>query len=163
MGEYAVYEKLFEDVNLPIKATEFSAGADVYAYIRSRELTVYQPQGGTRQVIGDFVLGAGERAAVPLGFKAQVPEGWEAQVRTRSGLALKQGVVVANSPGTIDADYPGEWMVILLNTSLTPVFIRHNDRIAQVVLARLAPWLGWVEGTVGQVTKRTGGFGSTGA
>lgn len=157
-----VYEKLFEDAQLPVPATELAAGADVYAYLLNRETEVFQPYGGTRIAVGGFVLGSGERAAVPLGFKAQVPAGWEAQVRTRSGLALKQGIVVANSPGTIDADYPGEWKVILLNTSTTPVYINHNDRIAQVVLAQLAPVIQWEAGTVGQVSNRTGGFGSTG-
>lgn len=168
-----VFEALFPDVQLPTYATSLSAGMDAYAYLTGRELTVYHPQGMPDeretqeasirlQLEGDsLLLWPGWRVAIPLGFKAQLPAGWEMQVRSRSGLTLKQGLVVANAPGTIDADYPGEWAVILQNTGRAKVHIAHGDRIAQLVLAPVHR-LPWTVGTVGQTTDRAGGFGSTG-
>lgn len=166
-----IYDTLFPDVTLPRYATAMSAGMDAHAYLRERQLTVYRdaspdfPQGGSINiVVGEpyaLTLWPGWRVAIPLGFKAQLPVGWEMQVRSRSGLTLKHGLVVANAPGTIDADYPGEWAVILQNTGRTAVSISHGDRIAQLVLAQVHQ-LDWVPGIVGQTTDRTGGFGSTG-
>ena len=80
-------------------------------------------------------LESGDRALVPTGLAFELPEGYEAQVRPRSGLALKQGVTVLNSPGTIDADYRGEVMVILINLGADPFLIRRGDRIAQLVVS----------------------------
>lgn len=157
-----VWDPLYEDVALPTPGTQQSAGLDVVAYLEGREVVVYSktnvsiPQNGP-----EIRLWGGFRAAIPLGFKARLPEGYEMQVRTRSGLALKQGLMVLNSPGTIDSDYPGEWMVILHNTSSETVVIRHGDRVAQLVLAPVHR-LPWVTGDVAQVTDRVGGFGSTG-
>jgi dUTP pyrophosphatase len=108
-----------------------------------------------------IMLWPGWRVAVPLGFKAQLPQGWEMQVRSRSGLALKQGLVVANAPGTIDADYPGEWAVILQNTGRGRVTLSHGDRVAQLV-PQPVHQASWQHGTVVPITDRTGGFGSTG-
>jgi dUTP pyrophosphatase len=163
--EQVVVEPLYPDTKLPNRATARSAGLDVCAYLLGRVVTVYGSTGDARAVEtveGALELPPGSRAAIPLGFKARLPEDWEAQVRTRSGLALKSGLVVANSPGTIDADYPDEWMVILHNTTALPVTVRHGDRIAQVVLSILSPPLPWTPGQVSQTTDRSGGFGSTG-
>ncbi len=132
---------------LPAYATAAAAGLDLVAAI------------GADQAI---TLGFGERALVPTGLVLQFPQGYEAQVRPRSGLALKHGVTVLNSPGTIDADYRGEIRVILINLGQEPVTFRRGDRIAQLVLAPVMR-AGLVEVTALDPTKRgADGFGSTG-
>lgn len=108
-----------------------------------------------------LVLQSGERAVIPLGFRATLPRGCEAQVRARSGTVLKLGLVVANGPGTIDADYTGEWGVLVLNASSAPISVAHGERVAQVVFARFEV-LDFAPGIVVQTTERAGGFGSTG-
>jgi dUTP pyrophosphatase len=104
-------------------------------------------------------LSSGETALVPLGFKAQLPPGFEAQIRMRSSWAFKFGLTLPNAPGTIDADYPDEWMVMM--RADRDAVIKHGDRIAQAVIARFAA-ADWIEGSVGQTSDRAGGFGSTG-
>lgn len=103
-----------------------------------------------------------ERTLVPTGLFIEIPAGYEAQVRPRSGLALKKGVTVLNSPGTIDADYRGEIRVILVNLSNEPFIIEDGERIAQMVIAahEQAEWIS-VE-TLGETERGDGGFGSTG-
>jgi len=166
---WIVFEPLFDGVVPPAPSTAEAAGLDAVAYLANRTLNVYS---GTKWLaFGELdgfplddqglTLWEGWRAAIPLGFKARLPEGYEMQVRSRSGLALKQGLIVLNAPGTIDSDYPGEWAVILANTSKDPVTIKHGDRIAQLVLAPVYR-LEWKEGQVAPVGDRTGGFGSTG-
>jgi dUTP pyrophosphatase len=115
-----------------------------------------------RDVAGDgvLVIEPGEVALVPLGFRARLPSGFEAQLRLRSSIAFKRGVVMPNAPGTIDADYPDEWLVMLKNVSAADVFIGHGERIAQVVLARFEVFE-WHRGEL-RATTRVGGFGSTG-
>ena len=107
-------------------------------------------------------LAPGGRALVPTGFGLELPPGCEAQIRPRSGLALKHGVTVLNSPGTVDADYRGEVMVLLVNLGAEPFRVARGDRIAQLVVARVAH----VEVEAAEdlaVTRRgQGGFGSTG-
>ena len=99
---------------------------------------------------------------VPTGFAIAVPEGYEAQVRSRSGMALKHGVFVLNSPGTIDSDYRGEVGVILANLGREPFTIARGDRVAQLVVARVSS-VSWVEGEALVSTGRdSGGFGHTG-
>ncbi len=99
---------------------------------------------------------------VPTGFAIAVPEGYEAQVRSRSGMALKHGVFVLNSPGTIDSDYRGEVGVILANMGGEPFTIVRGDRVAQLIVARVAS-VSWVEGEALVSTGRdSGGFGHTG-
>ena len=100
-------------------------------------------------------------ALVPLGFRARLPDGYEAQVRLRSSIALRRGLVLPNAPGTIDADYPDEWLVMVRNVSRARATIAHGERIAQIVLNRYAV-LPWVPGPVARSTDRHGGFGSTG-
>lgn len=158
-----VYEPLYEDAFLPTRATEQSVGLDAYAYLNDREVLYYDEQGIKRHKVtrGLVYLNRGERMVIPLGFKAQLPEGYEAQVRARSSWALKRGLLVPNSPGTIDADYPDEWGVLLFNAGRVSHKIEHGDRIAQIVISSYAA-PEWVEGTVGITTDRTGGIGSTG-
>ena len=103
-----------------------------------------------------------ERALVKTGLFLEIPVGYECQVRPRSGLALKKGITVLNTPGTIDADYRGEVGVILINMSQEPVVIESGERIAQLVFARVEQ-ANWEETTELSSTHRgTGGFGSTG-
>ena len=104
----------------------------------------------------------GQRLLVPTGLYIALPEGYEAQIRPRSGLAIKHGITVLNSPGTIDADYRGEINIILVNLSEKPFTIEDGERIAQMVVAR-HDRAEWVETTVLDETQRgSGGFGHTG-
>lgn len=109
-----------------------------------------------------ITLGSLERAVVPTGLYVGLPPGYEAQVRPRSGLAAKHGISLVNAPGTIDADYRGEWGIIMVNLSQEPYTIQDGDRIAQVVIARCEQ-VGWDEVDELDVTERhVGGFGHTG-
>jgi dUTP pyrophosphatase len=113
-------------------------------------------------VIEPIELAPGGRTLVPTGFALELPEGYEAQVRPRSGLALKRGVTLLNTPGTIDADYRGEVMVLLINHDSETFTIRRNDRIAQLVIAPVSHVeIVGVE-TLGATERGPGGFGSTG-
>lgn len=130
---------------LPTYATEQSAGVDLRANID--EPITMQPL---------------ERKLIPTGLFISLPKGYEAQVRPRSGLAIKKGVTVLNSPGTIDADYRGEICVILINLSKEPFVIEDGERIAQMVIARHEQ-AEWEEVQVLDETERgAGGFGHTG-
>ena len=130
---------------LPAYATVGSAGLDLRAHLE--EPKVLQP---------------GERVLVPTGLSLALPEGFEAQVRPRSGLALKHGITVLNSPGTVDADYRGDVGVILINLGGEPFVIEPGDRIAQLVLAAYAQ-VQWTPVEVLPETDRgAGGFGHTG-
>lgn len=130
---------------LPAYATPLSAGMDLRANL-SESLTLAPMQ----------------RCLVPTGLYIALPPGFEAQVRPRSGLALKKGVTVLNSPGTIDADYRGEICIILINLSDEPFVIEDGERIAQMVVARHEQ-AAWEEVEVLDETRRgTGGFGHTG-
>lgn len=130
---------------LPAYATVGSAGLDLRAHLE--EPKVLQP---------------GERVLVPTGLSLALPEGFEAQVRPRSGLALKHGITVLNSPGTVDADYRGDVGVILINLGTEPFPIAPGDRIAQLVLAAYAQ-VQWTPVEVLPETDRgAGGFGHTG-
>jgi dUTP pyrophosphatase len=108
-----------------------------------------------------IVLGHKERQLIPTGLHIQLPEGYEAQVRPRSGLALKHGITVCNTPGTVDADYTGEIGVILINLSNEKFVINPGDRIAQIVISKYER-IEWKEVRELDETERKGGFGSTG-
>lgn len=130
---------------LPAYATMGAAGVDLAAAIR--EPISIPPLG---------------RSLVPTGLEVALPSGFELQIRPRSGLALRHGIMLANSPGTIDADYRGELKVILLNTGSTPFTVTRGMRIAQAVLAPVTRIL-WQEVLELPETARShGGFGSTG-
>jgi len=108
------------------------------------------------------ILGAGERRLIPTGLSIALPDGMEAQVRPRSGLAIRRGIGLINSPGTIDSDYRGEIRVPLINHDQGPQEIEHGERIAQLVLARVVR-IEWRESDELPASERgTGGFGSTG-
>ncbi len=129
----------------PAYATEQSAGVDLKANIQE-----------------PVELGSLERKLIPTGLYIALPKGYEAQVRPRSGLALKHGISVLNTPGTIDADYRGEIGVILVNLSKEPFVINPGERIAQMVIAKHET-VEWEEVESLDVTARgAGGFGSTG-
>jgi dUTP pyrophosphatase len=163
-----IVERLHVDVDLPSRATEGAAGYDLRAYLTGRTIrcsdgvTQWQSQPEIRDGVAVLVLPEGAMALVPLGFKARLPQGFEAQIRPRSGAAFKKGLHVANTPGTVDCDYPDEWMVPVRNGARGPLEISHGERIAQMVLARYEV-LSLVDGEVGTTTSRTGGFGSTGS
>ena len=133
------------DLPLPAYQTAHAAGMDLLAAVDV-----------------PIQLAPSARALIPTGLQIALPAGFEAQVRPRSGLALKQGVTVLNSPGTIDADYRGEIAVLLINLGTEPVEITRGMRIAQMVIAPVIQ-AQWQEVTELPVSQRgTGGFGSTG-
>lgn len=157
------YETLYPDVPTPVRATRESAGYDVCAYLMGRTVRLSDGLKVRERASDDahrLHVEPGEIALVPLGFKARLPDGYEAQVRIRSSIAFKRGLIIPNGPGTIDADYPDEWMVMLKNDSPRGVVIEHGERIAQIVLAKYAV-LEWSPGSVSVSTNRTGGIGST--
>ena len=108
------------------------------------------------------LLAPGARALIPTGFAIELPPGFEAQLRPRSGLALKSGVTLLNSPGTIDADYRGEVKVLLVNLGSEPFTVRRGERIAQLVVARVEHVRVEAVTELGGTTRGQGGFGSTG-
>lgn len=162
-----VFQPLSPDVQLPKRATAESAGYDLSAYLSGgavrvaiggrEEMREVAPTGGG----GSITLAPGERALVPLGFKARIPPGYHGEVRPRSGAAFRKGIEIPNSPGTIDSDYNGEWMVPVKNGDSKPITIEHGERIAQVVFVPHVS-VGFEHGEVGRTTERDGGFGSTG-
>jgi dUTP pyrophosphatase len=130
---------------LPEYATEASAGMDLRANIDN-----------------DIILGPLERTIVPTGLFIEIPVGYEAQIRPRSGLAIKKGITVLNSPGTIDADYRGEICVILINLSKDIFIIKDGERICQMIIAKheKAEWID-VDSLI-ETNRGAGGFGHTG-
>jgi dUTP pyrophosphatase len=164
---HALIERLHDDVVLPERATPGSAGCDLRAYLKGRSVRcsdgVQQRERTATEDAGEWglMLDAGEMALVPLGFRTRLPLGIEAQVRPRSGQAFKHALTIPNAPGTVDADYAEEWMVIVRNDAPAARRITHGERIAQVVFARHAA-LELREGMVQRSTERAGGFGSTG-
>jgi len=160
-----VFHALSDDVTVPSRETEGSAGYDIRAYLRGRSVRMRRGASGATDevpiVAGRLQLEPGDTALVPTGFKARVPRGYEAQVRIRSSMAFKRGLMLPNAPGTIDADYPNEWLIMVRNDSRQAVSLEHGERIAQVILSRFAV-LDWQPGDVGISTDRQGGFGSTG-
>ena len=132
------------DLPLPAYATERSAGADLLA----ADTATLEP---------------GERRLIPTGLRIALPEGCEAQIRPRSGLALRHGVTVLNSPGTIDADYRGEIGVLLINHGAERFTVERGMRIAQLVVARVERIAFAVADALPPSGRGAGGFGSTGA
>jgi len=133
------------DLPLPSYATAAAAGCDLMAAIADA-----------------VILKPGMRALIPTGLKIALPVGYEAQIRPRSGLALKQGVTVLNSPGTIDADYRGEIGVLLVNLGQDDVTIERGMRIAQMVIARHETAQFIAVAALDTTERGAGGFGSTG-
>ena len=161
------FERLHDDVVIPSRATAGSAGYDLRAYLLGRTVKcsdgLSQREKPTVSESDEWsvTLEPGEMALIPLGFRTRLPDGVEAQIRPRSGQAFKNALTVPNAPGTVDADYAEEWMVIVRNDAPAARRIVHGERIAQVVFARYLP-LTFSEGGVTRTTERAGGFGSTG-
>ncbi|MDF3078873.1 MAG: deoxyuridine 5-triphosphate nucleotidohydrolase [Sphingobacteriaceae bacterium] len=130
---------------LPAYETEASAGMDLRA-----------------NLIEDVVLKPMQRLLIPTGLFIELPTGFEAQIRPRSGLALKHGITILNSPGTIDADYRGEIKILLINFSYTDFVVKNGDRIAQMIVAshEKVSWSQTEELT--ETARGTGGYGHTG-
>ena len=131
--------------SLPSYETSASAGLDIRAFIKEK-----------------CTLNSGERKLIKTGLFLEIPEGYEAQVRPRSGLALKNGITVLNSPGTIDSDYRGEIGVILINHSSEIFEINSGDRIAQLVFAKVEQAVWNETESINETERGEGGFGSTG-
>jgi dUTP pyrophosphatase len=134
-----------KDLPLPAYATELSAGMDLIAAIQD-----------------EVILAKGEIKLIPTGIKIALPKGYEAQVRPRSGLALKNGVTVLNTPGTIDADYRGEIGVILINLGAVEFKVTRGMRIAQMIIAKYTQVDFELTDNLSTTTRGEGGFGSTG-
>ncbi|MCF0200140.1 MAG: dUTP diphosphatase [Bacteroidales bacterium] len=134
------------DNALPAYETIHSAGMDLRANL---------PE-------GPITLAPLQRALVPTGLYMEIPEGYEGQVRPRSGLALKKGITVLNSPGTIDADYRGQICVILINLSDEPFVVNHGERIAQMVFAKCEQAEMVEVESLTETERGAGGFGHTG-
>ena len=130
---------------LPAYATEGSSGMDIRAFIP--EPIVLQPL---------------QRSLIPTGLFIELPAGYEAQIRSRSGLAIKQGIVCLNSPGTVDADYRGEIKIILINLSNENITINNGDRIAQMVIQKVEKVLLQEVKIINDTQRGEGGFGHTG-
>jgi dUTP pyrophosphatase len=130
---------------LPSYSTIFSAGMDLHAHLEA-----------------PVSLAAGARILVPTGLYISVPQGYEAQVRPRSGLALKKGITVLNTPGTIDADYRGEIGVIVINHSMEDYVITDGDRIAQMIISKHETVEWELCDTLDETQRGAGGFGHTG-
>ena len=134
------------DNQLPVYETINSAGMDLRAYLPEGAITLKPMQ----------------RMLIPTGLFMEIPEGYEGQVRPRSGLAIKSGITVLNTPGTIDADYRGEVKIILINLSDTDFVINSGDRVAQIVFAKCEQMEVVNVDTLSDTERGEGGFGHTG-
>lgn len=138
-------ERISEDAQLPYYATDGSSGMDLIS-------------------CNDYTLNVNSRILVQTGIKCEIPHGMEAQIRPRSGLALKHGITVLNTPGTIDHDYSGEICVLLFNTSDSPFQIKKGDRVAQMVISPVVRLkINEVDSLTRETKRGEGGFGSTGS
>ena len=162
-----VFEPLYPDVMPPTRATGGSAGFDLRAYLADRQVrcsdgtALWEEISERRNGTWSVELPPGAMALIPLGFRAKLPDGFEAQVRPRSGASFRKGLQIPNAPGTVDEDYPDEWLVPVRNATAAPMRIEHGERIAQAVFQRYEV-VSWQSGSVEQSTGRAGGFGSTG-
>ena len=136
---------LVPDLQLPRYETAGSSGMDVEAFLDS-----------------SLSLDSGEMSLIPTGFAVQLPEGYELQVRPRSGLAVKHGITLINSPGTIDSDYRGEIKIGLINLGKKEYTVQRGDRIAQLVLAPVSRAKIMIVDELEKTERNTGGFGHTG-
>jgi len=137
--------KVDSRVQIPQYSSEGSAGMDLRAFIEN-----------------DISIPPLGRSKIPTGLRIEIPSGFEGQVRPRSGLAVKNGVTVLNSPGTIDSDYRGELEIILINLGENTFTVKNNDRIAQLVIAPVVNASLIETDNLSQTDRGSGGFGSTG-
>jgi dUTP pyrophosphatase len=138
-------KKLHPDAIVPAYMTEHAAGMDLCTVIEE-----------------PLALAPGERTLLPTGLAMEIPPGYEGQVRPRSGLALKKGIALVNSPGTIDADYRGEIGIIVINHGNRPVEIMPGDRVAQLIVAPVTRAALVVVEDLNDTARNSGGFGHTG-
>lgn len=134
-----------QDLPLPAYQTELAAGLDL-----------------TAAVTTPVILAPGARKLIPTGLAFEIPPGFEAQIRPRSGLAIRHGITLLNSPGTIDADYRGEVQIIMINLGQEPFEIKRGDRIAQMIIAPVTRAQLLLTQDLGETKRAAGGFGSTG-
>lgn len=137
-------------LGLPAYASAGAAGADVRANLPPADRAA------------GVTLCPLQRAVIPVGFRLEIPDGFEVQIRPRSGLALRHGVTLSNSPGTIDSDYRGPLGVLLVNLGSAPYTVVHGERIAQMIVAPVVRARFEVAGALPPSARGTGGFGSTG-
>ncbi|MDX9800618.1 MAG: dUTP diphosphatase [Spirochaetia bacterium] len=130
---------------IPLYATEGSAGADLFAAVENDEM-----------------ISPGERKLIPSGVRVEIPHGYEAQIRPRSGLAVKHGITLVNTPGTIDSDYRGEIKIIMINLGSEDFIVKRGDRIAQMIIAPVVKANFSNELSLTPTERGDGGFGSTG-
>ena len=150
-----VLKLLWEDwadrsLGLPAYETPGSAGADIRANLMPEDRE------------SGFTLDPMHRAVVPTGLRVEIPQGFEMQIRPRSGLALKHGITLPNTPGTIDSDYRGPLGVALINLGAEPYTIRHGDRIAQMIVSPVIQVQFQEVEALSDTARGVGGFGSTG-
>lgn len=136
-----------QSLGLPSYETAGAAGADIRANLSDH---------------GQITLAVGARVLVPTGLRLEIPQGYEVQLRPRSGLALKHGITLPNSPGTIDADYRGPLGVIVMNAGSEAFTLKHGERIAQLVVAPVVQARFELVETLSGTARGAGGFGSTG-
>ncbi len=137
-------------LGLPAYETPGAAGADIRANLRPEDRET------------GFILDQMHRAILPTGLRVEIPQGFEVQIRPRSGLALKHGITLPNTPGTIDSDYRGPLGVLLINLGAEPYTVHHGDRIAQLIVAPVVQARFEVATELGATARGVGGFGSTG-
>jgi len=140
-----VFVKLSPDARLPEYKSEGASGADLFAYIKD-----------------EMVIRVHERCLVPTGVAVQLPQGYELQVRPRSGLALKYGITVLNTPGTVDSDYRGELQVLLINLGEEDFHLSKGDRIAQAVISKVERVTFEEVSSLNETKRGSAGYGSTG-
>ncbi|MDC0427066.1 dUTP diphosphatase [Pelagibacteraceae bacterium] len=138
-------KKLSNEVLTPKYETPGSSGMDIAAYIDK-----------------DIIIKSGDKALVPTGFSLSIPQGYEIQIRPRSGLAVKKGITVLNTPGTIDSDYRGEIKIILINLGKDEFTVKNSERIAQMVVCPIVQVIVQEVEELSGTDRGTGGFGSTG-
>lgn len=133
------------DIHLPVYMTPHAAGLDLHAAVDKK-----------------VILNPGERALIPTGIAISLPDGYEAQIRPRSGLAIKHGITLVNTPGTIDPDYRGEISIIVINHGSEPFTIKRGERIAQMVVAPFVRAVLEEVADLDDTLRGHGGFGHTG-
>ena len=138
-------KKLSNEVLTPKYETPGSSGMDIAAYINE-----------------DIIINSGDKALIPTGFSLSIPQGYEVQIRPRSGLAIKKGITILNTPGTIDSDYRGEVKVVLINLSKDKFTVQNGERIAQMVVCPIEQVSVEEVKELSETDRGTSGFGSTG-
>ena len=138
-------KKFDKNIKLPTYKTSGSSGMDLVAYIKNK-----------------ITINPGKTAMIPTGIAVAIPKNYEIQIRPRSGLAVKKGISVLNTPGTVDADYRGEIKIILINLSKKLFVVKSGDRIAQMILCPVAKGKFKEVRKLPKTTRGKGGFGSTG-